>query len=116
MRTFTINGKSFEIRSIKRSERKEHNLEQYGWHGSAYSPPERKTDESPADYLARIEAGNETVLEMILGQDAINEIDALGGQKAVNEAWLEIVKETYGVRGEEKNSPPSGNGSQTESV
>ena len=50
------------------------------------------------------------VLLVVLGEETVAAIDQAGGQRGLDAAWLEIIKETYGARDEEKNSSRSGSG------
>jgi hypothetical protein len=111
MKEITIGGKSFTVRGLRLKERRQHGLDQYGYGRFVYTPPfvedgagGRKLDQ------ARAEEGMDKVLEVVLGPKGVEQIDRAGGQKGLDAAWFEIVKETYGARDEEKNSSTSGGG------
>jgi hypothetical protein len=106
MKQITINGRSVEVRGIRLKERREHRLDDYGYGRFVYSPP-RKDDKLDQ---ARAEEGMDKVLEIVLGPETVATIDEADGQRGLDRAWLEIVKETYGARDEEKNSSRSGSG------
>ncbi len=113
MREVDINGKKFEVRGLRRKERCAHGLDRYGYGRFFYSIPE--TADGKLDREAA-ETGLDIVLDLILGADAVEEIDSLAGMSGLAAAHMAIIKETYGARDEEKNSPPSGAGPQTETA
>lgn len=113
MREVKIDGldSPVRIRSIRKSEQAA-GLDQHGYHLLFYSPP-MLPDGNPD--RARTEAGIDLVLAAVLGPETIKSIDEAGGAAALRRVWYEIIKETYGDKGEEKNSSPAGNGKPTPS-
>jgi len=107
MKEITIGGKEFSVRGIRLRERRTHGLDDYGYGRFIYSPP--KTTEGQIDQH-RAEQGMDLVLLVVLGEETVAAIDQAGGQRGLDAAWLEIIKETYGARDEEKNSSRSGSG------
>lgn len=113
MREIQIGGKTFAVRSLRQRERKEHGLSGYGYGRFFYSPPEKDGGGIDQD---KAEEGMDKALALVLGQDTVDEIDALDGLRGLGAAHLALVKETYGAKDEEKNSSPSGAGPQTASA
>lgn len=113
MREVKIGGKTYHARSLKRRERVEHKLDDYGYGRFFYSPPE--TPEGKID-RERAEKGIDLVLELVFGLDAMSEIDEADGMNGLAAAHMGIIKETYGAKDEEKNLPQSGAGPQTTSA
>jgi hypothetical protein len=107
MKEITIGGKQFSVRGIRLRERRTHGLDDYGYGRFIYSPP--KTEQGQIDQH-RAEQGMDLVLLVVLGEETVAAIDQAGGQRGLDAAWLEIIKETYGARDEEKNSSRSGSG------
>ena len=116
MKEVVIGGKTFTVRGLRLKERRVHGLDAYGYGRFVYSPPliddgrgGKKLDQE------RAEQGMDKLLEVVLGMEVIGQIDRAGGQRGLDAAWLEIVKETYGARDEEKNSSMSGSGTEAPS-
>lgn len=86
MREVTIEGKTFEVRPLKRREVKE--LRKQGF------KMERIDQDKMEDHL-------DTILEMIF-PGRIAELDELA-PKHVNHIFEHILKESFGARDEEKN-------------
>jgi len=97
-----VNG--VKVRGLTRKELRE--FEKYGFYFSYYSPPildMKLTDE-----------GIDKVMELcVLTPEALEGLEQAPHSKTM-EVFGGIVKETYGAKDEEKNSPGSGNGSQTQ--
>ena len=113
MKEITIGGKTFTVRGIRLKERRAHQLDHFGYGRFVYSPP--TTTDGKIDQ-AKAEEGMDKLLSIILAPEDLEAIDLAGGQRGLDAAWLEIVRETYGARDEEKNSPRSGSGTATPSA
>jgi hypothetical protein len=107
MKEITIAGSIFKVRGLRLKERRDHNLDDYGYGRFVYSPP--TTADGKID-RQKAEEGMDRLLAVILTPEELAAIDQAGGQRGLDEVWLEIVKETYGARDEEKNSSRSGSG------
>jgi hypothetical protein len=114
MREVKIDGldKPVKIRSIRRSEQVG-GLDQYGYHLLFYSPSSGVLGEEIDREKA--EKGMDLVLAAVLGPQVVQEVDEAGGSAALRKVWLEIIRETYGSKDEEKNSLPAGNSIPTPS-
>jgi len=98
-----VNG--VKVRGLTRKEVKA--FKEYGFYFSYYNPPILNS--------ALVDEGIEKVLALcVIEPDKFVELEEQSHKKSM-EVFGGIVKETYGARDEEKNSPQSGNGSQTES-
>lgn len=97
-----ING--VKVRGLTRKELRE--FKQYGFYFSYYNPPILNMD--------LVDEGIQKVMDLcVLDQDALNALEEQPHEQTM-QVFGGIVKETYGAKDEEKNSPMSGNGSQTE--
>jgi len=97
----------YKVRSLTRKEIRE--LKKYGFHHSVYNPPFKENG---------IEIDWDKADEGILKAASICVEDWPddGPNKVLVEVFKRgIIPETYGARDEEKNSPRSGSGSQTQS-
>ncbi len=112
MREIEIGGKKFQVRSLRLKERREQQLDQYGYGRFFYKVAQTPGGEPDQD---KIEAGMDKVLSIVFSKEDIDQIDMLGGQHGLNVAHRAIIDETYGVKDEEKNSSASGAGPQTKS-
>jgi hypothetical protein len=110
MKEIVIGGKTFNVRGIRLKERRANDLDAYGYGRFIYSPP--TTEDKKLDQ-AKAEQGMDKVLGLVFSAEQIEQIDLAGGQRGLDSCWLEIVKETYGARDEEKNSSRSGSGTGT---
>lgn len=114
MREVKIDGldKPVKVRSIKRNEQVG-GLDEYGYHLLFYSPPTKPDGTIDRE---KTEKGMDMVIDALIGPETAKAIDDTdGGSKALHRVWLEIIKETYGDKDEEKNSSPAGNGTPTPS-
>jgi len=100
MRTVEIEGVKIDVRSIKRKERRAKDLDKYGYHAGFFAPP---VNEDGTVDMELFETGRDVVLELVLGEGAIDKIDDAAGEAGIREAWKAIIDETYGNRDEEKN-------------
>jgi hypothetical protein len=94
----TDSGRQFNVRGLTRGE--------------------VKTLAAEGIYLTKIDADNaelalDRVLEIVLTEHEMHELDDLVYSISLA-VWTAALAETYGSRDEEKNSPPSGAGTQTE--
>jgi hypothetical protein len=88
MRESHYEGRTFEVRALKRKEVKE--LKKAGFVISNLNP------ENADDCLDR-------VFSMVFSPEDIEYIDNMPNHKAIA-LWRDILKETYGAKDEEKNS------------
>ncbi|WP_054031244.1 hypothetical protein [Desulfatitalea tepidiphila] len=100
MRTVNIGGKDFKIRALKRRERIEHGLAEYGYKAMVYQPP--KSEDGAIDFEKASE-GMDKVTLLVLGDEAVDAIDEAEGMGGLRKAYKAIIDETYGSGAEEKN-------------
>jgi hypothetical protein len=113
MSEIKIGGSIFKVRGIRLKERRENKLDDYGYGRFIYSPP--TTPEGKIDQV-KAEEGMDKLLSIIFTREEFEALDLAGGQRGLDRAWLEIIRETYGARDEEKNSSRSGSGTATPSA
>jgi len=101
-----------DVRGLKTSELK--TLKEYGYLRQRYIPPQ--TESGNFD-LEKSEEGLDKVLSTVFGPDYMErmEIEKGATNSDFNRLYLAVLSETYGAPNEEKNSPSSGDGSQTRS-
>ncbi len=91
MQKIDIPGGVLEIRGLKRKELKK--LRKYGYKNTSFSPAEDVDLDEAID----------KILELVLTKTELDLLDDAEPRHA-NEAWLAIIKETYGDPAAEKNS------------
>lgn len=98
-----VNG--VEVRGLTRKEIK--GLKEFGFHLSFFDP-------NPDLPASKYDEGMEKVFDLcVLNKEAFEKLDDEGLQ-ATAKVFTAILFETYGSKVEEKNSPTSGNGRQTQ--
>ena len=90
MQKIDIPGGVLEIRGLKRKELKK--LRKYGYKNTSFDPPKDVDLDEAID----------KILELVLTKTELDLLDDVEPRYA-NEAWLAIIKETYGSGEQEKN-------------
>ena len=100
MKTILIDGVDIAIRSLTRQEIKD--MKDLGYSYLGCSPT-----------LGTANQVVDAALEKVLSKADMDHLDSMPNQCTLD-CWKEILKETYGAPDEEKNSPGTSDGTQTQ--
>lgn len=110
MREITIGGEAFAVRGLRLSEVSSAKMRKLGY-GRFFFAPELSP--GAPDQQERMGEIMDAALNLVLGKQGMEKIDAAGGVLGLQAAFKAILAETYGAPGEEKNSSGAGSGSAT---
>lgn len=116
MRKVKVEETEFAVRPLRRKEMEEKGLAEYGIKPFFYKPPTLDDGAAEADKMVDVDkvvAGQKLVLDLAV-EGGLDAVDAVGGNPAINKVYDAIIAETYGLKGEEKNLPRSGQDDQTQ--